>query len=66
MIAPGNPIVITIARTKDGLLSFSVADEENRDRDAVKEVFDLVEPVLRAHYQPVRTFFRPIRKARRS
>jgi hypothetical protein len=62
----GNPIVITIAKTKEGLYSFSVQDEENRDRDGVREVFDLVEPVLRKHYQPVRTFFKPIKKARRS
>lgn len=66
MSASGNPIIITIARTKDGLYSFSVQDEENRNRDGVKEVFDLVEPVLRAYYQPVRTYFRPIKKVRRS
>jgi hypothetical protein len=60
-----SPIVVRIAETKDGV-SFSIEGEENPPaRAAVKLMWDRVEPVLRQHYQPVRTFFKPIRKTKK-
>jgi len=61
-----SPITVRIAETKEGLVSFSIHGEENPpDRAAVKLMWDLVEPVLREHFRPVRTYFKPIKKARR-
>lgn len=61
-----SPIVITISETKAGLIAFTVQSEEDLpSRSNVKRVFDLVEPRLRAEFSPVRTLFKPIRKAKR-
>ncbi len=59
--------VITIEDDpKTGHVSLTIEGEEAPDkRSRVAHLFALVEPVLRDHFQPVTTFFRPVKKGGR-